>query len=211
MSGGKRADGRRRSMGVGDMGVGDMGVGDMGVLAALAVAKARRWLAVFCAWEQLSDYQQYIEEAGGRYVRCCGWEKPDSTPQLSGDRPATWGECLVIGHAARGAMRWNAGGKRGLYRAHVCRGEQRSEHPTQKPLNLMLDLVTDFTDPGDLICDPFAGSGTTGVACLRLGRRFIGWEKDPAYFEIACRRLRGDEAKPNPAQPSLFDRPPEAA
>lgn len=84
-------------------------------------------------------------------------------------------------------------------------------HPTTKPLALMRRIVEDFTDPDDLICDPFAGSGTTGVACIRLGRRFIGWEKDPAYFEIACRRLRGDEAKPRKEQPSLFDSPTEAA
>ena len=55
----------------------------------------------------------------------------------------------------------------------------------------MEQLVRDFTDPDDLICDPFMGSGTTGVACIRLGRRFIGWEKDPDYFDIAVKRIRG--------------------
>jgi DNA modification methylase len=60
---------------------------------------------------------------------------------------------------------------------------------TEKPLPLMESLVRDFTDPGDLILDPFAGSGTTGVAAIRLGRRFIGWEKDPKYHTIAVKRL----------------------
>jgi len=50
-------------------------------------------------------------------------------------------------------------------------------------------LVRDFTDPGDLVLDPFAGSGTTGVACKRLGRRFLGWEKDPKYHAIAVKRI----------------------
>lgn len=63
------------------------------------------------------------------------------------------------------------------------------EHPTQKPISLMQALVRDFTDPDDLILDPFAGSGTTGVACRRLGRRFIGWERDPKYAEIARSRI----------------------
>ena len=54
---------------------------------------------------------------------------------------------------------------------------------------IMESLVRDFTDPGDLILDPFAGSGTTGVAAIRLGRRFIGWEKDPKYHAIALKRL----------------------
>jgi site-specific DNA-methyltransferase (adenine-specific) len=62
-------------------------------------------------------------------------------------------------------------------------------HTTQKPEALMEALIRDFTDPGDLILDPFAGSGTTGVAAIRLGRRFIGWEKDPKYHAIALKRL----------------------
>jgi len=81
-----------------------------------------------------------------------------------------------------------------------------------KPLDLMLQLVLDFTEPGDLVLDPFAGSGTTGVACLSLGRRFVGWEIDEAFFEVACRRLRGERAVPRPEQPDLFaSTPTEAA
>jgi site-specific DNA-methyltransferase (adenine-specific) len=63
-------------------------------------------------------------------------------------------------------------------------------------------LVSDFTDPGELVCDPFAGSGTTGVACIRLGRRFIGWERDPKYFAVAVKRLRAARE-----QLGLFERP----
>lgn len=66
-------------------------------------------------------------------------------------------------------------------------------HPTQKPIALMLELVSLFTDPDETILDPFTGSGTTGVACLRLGRKFIGIEKDPTYFALACERLRAEE------------------
>ena len=62
-------------------------------------------------------------------------------------------------------------------------------HMTEKPLPLMEALVRDFTDPGELICDPFAGSGTTGVACKRLGRRFVGWERDPKFHAAAVKRL----------------------
>jgi site-specific DNA-methyltransferase (adenine-specific) len=56
----------------------------------------------------------------------------------------------------------------------------------------MLELVADFTDPGDLVLDPFCGSGTTGVACLRLGRRFIGVEKDATYAAVARERLEAE-------------------
>lgn len=60
-------------------------------------------------------------------------------------------------------------------------------HPTTKPTELMVKLVS-LMPPG-LILDPFMGSGTTGVACANLGRKFIGIEIEPKYFDIACRRI----------------------
>jgi DNA modification methylase len=62
------------------------------------------------------------------------------------------------------------------------------EHPTQKPLALMEWCLT-FLDSAQTIVDPFMGSGTTGVACVNLGRRFIGIEKATEYFDIACERI----------------------
>ena len=64
-----------------------------------------------------------------------------------------------------------------------------NEHPTQKPLALMAYLVRLSVRPGAVCLDPFAGSGTTGVACVELGRKFIGIELDEKYFDIACRRI----------------------
>ncbi len=64
----------------------------------------------------------------------------------------------------------------------------KTGHPTTKPTPLMLRLVAKM--PGRSVLDPFAGSGTTGIAALRLGRDFIGIERDPEFFDIACRRLR---------------------
>jgi len=61
-------------------------------------------------------------------------------------------------------------------------------HPTQKPVGVM-EWCLGFLPDAQTILDPFAGSGTTGVACVNLGRKFIGIEKDPDYFEIMCRRI----------------------
>ncbi|KKL26401.1 hypothetical protein LCGC14_2395670, partial [marine sediment metagenome] len=77
----------------------------------------------------------------------------------------------------------------GLWEHPRSMGKQRPDHPCPKPIALMERLVLDFTDPGDLICDPFAGSGTTAVAALMHGRRFIGWERDPEFFADAARRI----------------------
>jgi site-specific DNA-methyltransferase (adenine-specific) len=68
-------------------------------------------------------------------------------------------------------------------------GDPRTGHQTQKPLALMELLVRLFSEKGELILDPFAGSGTTGVAAIRQGRRFLGWELNGEYVAIARKRL----------------------
>jgi adenine-specific DNA-methyltransferase len=64
-------------------------------------------------------------------------------------------------------------------------------HPTQKPVMAFVPLITAFSQPGDIVLDPFIGSGTTAVAARALGRRFIGIEIDPAYARIAQHRIWG--------------------
>jgi site-specific DNA-methyltransferase (adenine-specific) len=72
--------------------------------------------------------------------------------------------------------------------------EQRV-HPTQKPVEVMAWIIENYTQPDDLILDPFLGSGTTAVACLRTGRRFIGMEISEAYCEIARKRVASEMAQ----------------
>ncbi|EAA6844791.1 site-specific DNA-methyltransferase, partial [Salmonella enterica subsp. enterica] len=62
-------------------------------------------------------------------------------------------------------------------------------HPTQKPVALMEDLIQTYSNPGDTVLDFTMGSGSTGVACMNTGRRFIGIEKEQRYFDIAANRL----------------------
>jgi len=82
----------------------------------------------------------------------------------------------------------------------ISRGETGA-HPTQKPVSLM-EWCLGFVR-GETVLDPFMGSGTTGVACAKLGRKFIGIEIEPKYFDIACKRI--EQAY---AQPDLFIAPP---
>jgi predicted RNA methylase len=85
-------------------------------------------------------------------------------------------------------------------------------HPCEKPIGLMDDLIETTGDRWRSVLDPFLGSGSTGVACTRLGRRFVGIEQDPTYFDIACKRIEEayaqprlfDEPAPKPVQPKLF-------
>lgn len=85
--------------------------------------------------------------------------------------------------------------------AHGQLASEGKYHPTQKPLPLM-EWCLGFLPNAQTIFDPFMGSGTTGVACARLGRRFIGCEIEPRYFDIACRRIEAEYR-----QPRLFAEP----
>ena len=71
-----------------------------------------------------------------------------------------------------------------------CNGTGNEFHPTQKPIDLMIELVTVHTRVNDVVLDPFAGSGSTGVACKLLNRDFIGMEIDEKYFNIAKQRIK---------------------
>jgi DNA modification methylase len=67
--------------------------------------------------------------------------------------------------------------------------EERTDHPTQKPVGVMKWCISHLPEPNRLILDPFMGSGTTGVAAVQMGRDFIGIEREPKYFDIACKRI----------------------
>ncbi len=75
-----------------------------------------------------------------------------------------------------------------LWHGMIRKGDDVREHPTQKPVGVM-EWCLGFVPNAQTILDPFMGSGTTGVACARLGRRFIGIEIEERYFDIACRRI----------------------
>lgn len=68
-------------------------------------------------------------------------------------------------------------------------GEERHGHPTQKPIGVMKWCINHLPEGSSTILDPFMGSGTTGVAAVQMGRNFIGIEREPKYFDIACKRI----------------------
>jgi len=147
-----------------------------------------RWAIVFSDVESCHLWRTQLELAGCRYIRTGAWVKTDPMPQFTGDRPAQGMEVCTIAHA-QGSMRWNGGGMPALWRHGTAKGADRPNHPCPKPLPLMTELVSLFTDPGDLILDPFMGSGTTLVAAKQLGRRAIGIELEEKWAEAAVKRL----------------------
>lgn len=155
------------------------------------------WFLAFCTAEGVGAWRAEIwGKRSIKFKTTCAWVKPDCTPKLNGQGPAVGYEPFITTWAGKGHARWNAGGKRGVYRHNVNPPDRQGEHPTEKPWRLFAELLADFTNPGETILDPFMGSGTTLVACQRMGRQGIGIELDPDYFAIACKRV--DEAARQP-------------
>ena len=160
-----------------------------GWLASEFARAVARWVLVFTDQEGAGPWLQAVRESALDHVRIGAWVKQGTTPQFTGDRPATGCEAIVIAHPP-GRKHWNGGGSHAVWTHAIASGDR--DHTTQKPVPLMLELVELFTDADEIVLDPFAGSGTTGVACLRLGRRFIGIEKDAHYAAIARERLAAE-------------------
>lgn len=118
-------------------------------------------------------------------------------------RPTAYGSFLSDGEVA-----WMSKG-RGIYMIeHIFSGSSPaveysddayapSAHPFQKPIEVMKWCIEHLPEPNRTILDPFMGSGTTGVACVKLGRKFIGIEIEEKYFDIACRRIEAAYAQPD--------------
>ncbi len=149
-------------------------------LAHELVRVTRRWVIMTCAWQHAA-----LLARDPVLVRLGVWIKPNGAPQLSGDRPAQGWEAVAILHR-RGKKRWNGGGGRAVW---TCNHVEAKEHPTQKPVPLLCKLLEQFSDPGELVFDPMMGSGSTGVACAKLGRGFLGVERDKTYLDAAARRI----------------------
>ncbi len=123
-------------------------------------------------------------------------------------RPGTkwliWDKCQSEFSLADAELAWCSwpGAVRRISYSRALALQDGKSHPTQKPVAVMEWCIEQLPGRCGTILDPFMGSGTTGVACARLGRRFIGCEIEPRYFDIACRRI--EEAY---RQPRLFAEP----
>jgi DNA modification methylase len=165
------------------------------VSAAFFAAHTKRWIGVFSDTESDYLWRGDLVGCGSEYVRTCFWHKVGGAPQFTGDRPAVALEAITLTHR-KGRKSWNGGGQQGLYAVPivVSRGgpNEVRVHSTQKPKALMLQLVADFSHAGELVFDPFMGSGTTLVAAKQIGRRAIGVERSEQNCEIAANRLAQD-------------------
>ena len=153
-------------------------------LAGLFAEAARGWIA----WMTDHTLAPHIEAgllACDRYVFApLPFHHPGRSVRLTGDGPSSWTDWIVVARS-RALSKW--GTLPGGYVAGP--GWNDKERMGGKPTRLMQLIVDDYSRPGDTVCDPFMGAGTTGVAAVKAARDFIGIEIDPAAFDIACRRI----------------------
>ncbi len=173
----------------------------------LAEALARKAVAVFCSHACVADFKNAFTLAP---VSLAVWHKRNAPPAVN-NVPRQTTEFVWLFRAGPNAD-WRSI-KDTLFSVNsanagcVSTGERlvdlegRALHPTQKPVAIMEPFVG-LVAPGETVLDPFMGSGTTGVAAAKMGRRFVGVEISPEYFDIACRRI--EEAW---KQPRLFAEP----
>ena len=121
------------------------------------------------------------------------WHKTNPVPKIR--RAGFLNSCELIICAWNRGHTWNFTSQKEMHNfveAPICMGSERVTdpvHPTQKPLKVLKHIVRLASNPGDLVFDPFMGVGSTGVAALELGRRFLGIERDESYYRAARRRL----------------------
>jgi site-specific DNA-methyltransferase (adenine-specific) len=152
-----------------------------GCLEAVAV---RRWCVATMDWKHIASLE-ICPPIGLRFVRFGLWIKPNGAPQFTGDRPAMGWEGVCIMHASETKLCWNGGGRHGIWTINKV----NTAHRTGKPLSLASSFVELFTDPGELILDPWMGGGTTLDAAKLSGRRAIGIEIEERWCEYAAKRL----------------------
>ena len=136
-----------------------------------------------------NEIKQSAEKFGLKQPRVCAWIKTNPVPINS--------KVNYLSNATEYFFTFVKGGKptfhseydNGFYHYPICHGKERYQHPTQKPLSLIKSLVEKHSNPGDLVLDCFAGTGTLGDACLKTDRKFILIEKEEDYYDIIEERV----------------------
>jgi site-specific DNA-methyltransferase (adenine-specific) len=146
-------------------------------------------LIIFYDVWKSNKLKQLATKFGFKQPRVCQWVKTNPVPVNS--------KINYLSNAIEYFFLFTKGKKntfnseydKGIYNYPICHGRERTDHPTQKPIKLFQELILKHSNIGDLIIDPFAGSGTTGEACIITNRKYILFEQDTSYFNTIMERL----------------------
>lgn len=161
---------------------------DLAVLDELCRILKRINVYIWCSKLQVRKLLNYFEERGC-VTDILTWHKTNPPPTCNNTYLSDT-EYLIFARQKGVKLYGTYATKKKYYVTPTNKADKaKYKHPTIKPLDIIQNLVINSSVEGDVVCDPFMGSGTTGVACANTGRRFIGMEIDAEFYEIAKQRV----------------------
>lgn len=163
---------------------------DLAVLDELVRVMKRINIYIWCNGKQIPMYLDYFVREKKASFDILIWSKTNATPLFHNKYLSDKEYCLYFRKGAHCQPQSYEKARTVYFQPINVKDKKKYRHPTIKPLNIIRNLVEASSEPGQVVLDPFMGSGTTGVACKELDREFIGIELDENYFRIAEERLK---------------------
>jgi site-specific DNA-methyltransferase (adenine-specific) len=142
---------------------------------------------IFCGDDYVSYLNKMVVTAGFQFRKVIHWHKTNPFPAIHTRKMFANSMELAV-HFSKGSPKtWNQKSVNEMHNfieSPICMGNERSEHKTQKPLKVCIPFIEISSNEGEVVIDPFMGSGTTAIACLKTERKFIGYEISAKYCKI---------------------------
>lgn len=165
----------------------DIGDFDLKELTSLLCDKTKGSIYMFCGINQISEIRKTMT-AKGLSTRVLVWEKTNPSPMNGGVIWLSGVELCMFGKKKGATFNYHC---KNTVLHYPC--GSGNVHPTQKPVDMFRELILASTKEGDVVLDPFIGSGTTAIAAIREKRHFIGMELNKEYYDIACKRIKEEQ------------------
>jgi len=154
------------------------------------VLKTGGSLIIFYDIWKCNELKETSEKYGFKQPRVCQWVKTNPVPVNSKNNYLSNAIEFFFTFVKGGKPTFNSVYDKGIYNYPICHGKERTQHPTQKPLSLIKDLILKHSNQNDVILDTFGGSGTTAVAAIESNRNYILIEKEENYCHISNERIK---------------------
>lgn len=175
-----------------DFGQWDYGFSDLKTVIKELYRVLKTSGTIICFYDlwKITTLKEYFEDAGFSQLRFIEWVKTNPVPLNSKTNYLTNAREIAVVAVRGGTPKFKSEYDNGIYSYPICHDEDRF-HPTQKPVELVRDLILKHSDDGDLVLDCFSGSGTTAVASIITNRNFVGCEIDKNYYNLSMSRING--------------------
>lgn len=153
---------------------------------------------LFCGDDFVSYINRLMEKTGFNFRKVIHWHKTNPFPAIHTRKMYSNSMELIV-HFSKGSPKtWNhkpVNEMHNFIETPICMGKERKAHKTQKPLKVCIPYLEISSNEGDLVLDPFMGSGSTAIAAIKTGRAFIGFERSSEYCQIIEGRIKEAEGK----------------